>query len=192
MFNGGVSNPQDETPRYPAAPPIRDGDTGEVPRPKAVDTAFQASLTGAVIGAAATVFTVLLDREWLVALTRETLAGAGLPDGERDVDAAIGTFQAAMVFGILTFLALSLLFAVKMRAGRNWARILITTLAAVGVVTFLNAMAASGAELQLIWTLAEVAFAVTAVVYMFRPESNAYFLEHRKRRLARRGGGGRA
>jgi hypothetical protein len=183
MFNGGVSNPHDE---FEPAPPVPAG-AGEIPRPKAIDTAFKASLAGAAIGAIATIVTTLLDREWLVALVRDTLSGANLPDGEQDVEAAVGTFRVAMVFGIAVFVGLSVLFAVKMRAGRNWARMVITVLAVLGVLSFLSAMAGSGAELRLIWSLAEVAFAVTAVIYMFRPESSAYFAEHRKRRLARRG-----
>lgn len=189
MFNGGVSNPHDEGHHWEPMPPVRDGAAGEITRPKAVDTAYQASLAGAVIGAVATVITVVLDREQMVLLVRDALAGAGLPDGEQDVATALGTFRLAMGFGIAVFLGLWLLFATKMRAGRGWARMVITVLAVVGVMSFLNAMAGSGAELGLIWSLAEVAFLVTAVIYMFRPESTRYFAEHRKRRLARRGGG---
>lgn len=188
MFNGGVSNPHDEGNPWEPMPPVREGAAGEIPRPKAVDTAFQATLVGAAIGAVAAVVTVVLDREQMTLLIRDALAGAGLPDDDQDVAAALGTFRAAMGFGIAVFLGLWLLFAMKMRAGRNWARIVITVLAGVGVLSFLNAMAGAGAELELIWSLAEVAFLVTAVIYMFRPESTRYFAEHRKRRLARRGG----
>jgi hypothetical protein len=192
MLNGDVSNPYEDGLRPEPAPPVRDDPGGmRIPRPKAVDTAFQASIAGAVIGAVATVLTLVLNREMMVVLVRDTLRGAGLPDGEQEVAAALGTFRLAMAFGVAVFLGLSLLFALKMRAGRNWARMVITVLAFIGVVRFLNAMAASGAELGLIWSLAEVAFAVTAVVFMFRPESTAYFAEHRKRRLAGRGGGNR-
>jgi hypothetical protein len=189
MFNGEVSNPHDEGPEWQPMPPVHGGgEPAEIPRPKAVDTAFQASLTGAVIGAVATVVTTVLDREQMILLARDALAGAGMPDGEQDVAQAVGMFRMAMVFGIAVFLGLWLLFAMKMRAGRNWARVLITALAAVGVLSFLSAMANSGAELELIWSLAEVAFLVTAVIYMFRPESTRYFAEHRERRLARRRG----
>ncbi|WP_460401946.1 hypothetical protein [Actinophytocola sediminis] len=167
-------------------PPIRDGMTGEIPRPKAVDTAYQASLAGAVVGAVATVVTVLLDREQLTLLARDTLANAGLPDSEQDVAGTLGMLRVAMGFGIALFLGLWLLFATKMRAGRNWARIVITAFAVVGAMSFLSAMASSGAELGLMWNLAEVAFLVTAVIYMFRPESTRFFAEHRKRRLAGR------
>jgi hypothetical protein len=187
MFNGHVSNPHDEGHDWRPMPPVQDGVAAEIPRPKAVDTAYQASITGAVIGAVATVVTVVLDREQMILLARDALGGAGMPDGEQDVAQAVGMFRVAMGFGIAVFLGLWLLFATKMRAGRGWARVVITALAAVGVLSFLSAMADSGAALELIWSLAEVAFLVTAVVYMFRPESTRYFAEHRARRLARRG-----
>jgi hypothetical protein len=188
MFNGGVSNPYEDGHLEPA-PPVRDDQSAEIPRPKAIDTAFQASLAGAAVGAIATVITVLLDGDGLALLVRDMLSGAGLPHGDAEVSQAVGTFRVAMVLGIFVFLGLSLLFALKMRAGRNWARVVITVFALLGVLSFLNAMAANGAALELIWSLAEVAFAVTAVIYMFRPESTQYFTEHKKRRLARRGGG---
>lgn len=189
MFNGQVSNPHDEGPHWQPMPPVQGGGApAEISRPKAVDTAFQASLTGAVIGAVATLVTTVLDREQMILLARDALAGAGLPDGEQDVAQAVGVFRVAMGFGIALFLGLWLLFATKMRAGRGWARVVITVLAGVGVLSFLSAMANTGAELELIWSLAEVAFLVTAVVYMFRPESSRYFAEHRERRLARRRG----
>jgi hypothetical protein len=54
------------------------------------------------------------------------------------------------------------------------------------VVSFLTAMAGSGADLVLMWNLAEAAFGVTAVVYMFRPESTKYFADHKERRLRAR------
>lgn len=195
MFNGGVSNPHHEGqgdgrsdgPWQPM-PPVQQGETGEIPRPKAVDTAYQASLASAVIGAIATVVTVLLDREQLTLLVRDTLESAGMPDGEQDVATALTTFRVAMGFGIVLVLGLWLLFATKMRQGRNWARVVITMFGVVGVMSFLSSMASTGAALGLIWNLAEVAFLVTAVIYMFRPESTKYFLEHRKRRLAQRGG----
>lgn len=188
MFNGGVSNPHDEGRNWEPMPPVQEGLSGEIPRPKAVDTAFQASLAGAVVGALATIVTVLLDREQMILLARDALAGAGLPDGEQEVTQALSTFRVAMGFGIALFIGLWLLFATKMRAGRNWARMVITLFAVVGTMSFLSAMAGSGAELGLMWNLAEVAFMITAVIYMFRPESTRYFAEHRTRRLARRGG----
>lgn len=184
-----VAHPNGENPdgnRPPSAPPI--GDTGqdaEIVRPKAIDTAFQLSVAATVIGAIATVVTMLFDRAWLVQLTRETLAQADMPDSAADVDRMVGMFQVALGLGVLAYLALFVLFAVKMRAGRNWARVLLAVVAAVNGVNFLSAMATAGAELDLMWTLADAAFAIAAVVYMFRPESTKYFAAHKERKMRR-------
>jgi hypothetical protein len=176
----------------PPPPPIPASE-GPVTRPKAVDSAFQAILASIAISALGTVFTVLLDKALLTSMVNDMIAG--LPDGQTgpsdepgamSVSGTVGAFQVILAFSIAIFAGLMLLFAVKMRAGRNWARILLTAYTGVGVWSFLSAMASSGAELELMWSLAEVAFGVTAVVYMFRPESTKYFAEHKQRRMQAR------
>lgn len=160
---------------------------GERPieRPKAVDSAFQASLASVAVSALGTVFTLLIDKPTLTRMINDMLAG--LPAEQRgNLTATVGAFQVILGFSIAIFAGLFVLFAVKMRAGRNWARVLLSVYTAVGVLSFLTAVGSSGAELELMWSLAEVAFGVTAVVYMFRPESTAYFAEHKRRRLQAR------
>ena len=154
-------------------------------RPKAVDSAFQAVLASVAVSCLGTVFTVLLDRALLTSWVSETI-DAMPPDQRLSPGTMVGAMQVILAFSIAVFAGLFVLFAVKMRAGRNWARIVITIYTAMGVWSFLTAIAGSGAELELIWSLAEVAFGVTAVVYMFRPESTKYFAEHKQRRLRAR------
>ncbi len=167
------------------AMPPPPSDDGPLVRPKAVDSAFQAVLASVAVSALGTIFTVMLDRAALRGMVTDMLAG--LPADQRgDVDSTVSAFQAILGVSIAIFAGLFVLFAVKMRAGRNWARILLTVYTAVGVWSFLTAMADSGAELGLMWSLAEVAFGVTAVVYMFRPESTTYFAESKRRRLRAR------
>jgi hypothetical protein len=185
MLNEEVSNPDGGFQPEPMRP-IQDGGTGAaIPRPRAVDLAFQSSLASSVIAAVATVVTVLLDRDWLGRFARQMTEDSGR---QFDLETAIAIAKVSIGLAIVLVLGLFLLFALRMRAGRSWARTLLTMFAALGVLNFLLAVADTGADLALMWNLAEVAFAVTAVVYMFRPESTAYFTEHRKRRLARRGG----
>ena len=170
----------------PPPPPLSPSE-GPVDRPKAVDSAYHAVLASIAVSALGTVFTVLLDKALLTRMVTEMMAG--LPADQRgSVAGTVGAFQVVLGFSIALFAGLMLLFAVKMRAGRNWARILLTVYTLVGVWSFLSAMASAGAELELMWSLAEVAFGVTAVVYMFRPESTAYFAEHKRRRLRARQG----
>lgn len=154
-------------------------DQTRVVRPKAIDIAFRFAIVGTVFGAIGTVVTMLLDREWVTTMVREVLDGTAQPYGEHDVVASIGLFRTIGGVSIAIFVGLFVLFAVKMRAGRNWARIVLTGYALFGMVNFLTAASASGAALDLIWSLAGVAFTVAAVVYMFRPESLTFFSSHK-------------
>lgn len=154
-------------------------------RPKAVDSAFQAVLASVAVSALGTVFTVLLDKALLTSWVTETLDTLP-PDQRLSPASMVGAMQVLLGFSIAVFVGLFILFAFKMRAGRNWARILITIYALIGVWSFLTSIATAGAELSLMWSLADVAFAVTAVIYMFRPESTKYFAQHKERRLRAR------
>ncbi len=156
-----------------------------ITRPKAVDSAFQAVLTSVVISALGTVVTVLFDRALLTSWVTQTMNDLP-PDQRMSPGALVSAMQVILGFSVVVFVGLFVLFAVKMRAGRNWARVLLTIYTAMGVWSFLTAIASSGAELKLIWSLAEVAFGVTAVIYMFRPESTKYFAQVKERRLRSR------
>lgn len=168
----------------PPPPPLSPSE-GPIIRPKSVESAFRAVLASIAISSLGTVFTVLLDKALLTTMVNEMMAGLP-PDQRGNVGGTVGAFQVILGFSIAIFAGLMLLFAFKMRVGRNWARILLTIYTGVGVWSFLSAMASSGAELELMWSLADVAFGVTAVVYMFRPDSTKYFAEHKQRRLQAR------
>jgi hypothetical protein len=158
-----------------------------ITRPKAIDSAFQAVLASVAISAVATVVTVMLDTAQLTSMITPALESLP-PDQRLSTSAMIAAFRVILGFSIVVFAGLFVLFAVKMRAGRNWARILLTIYTAFGAFGFLTSMASAGPDLELMWSLAEVAFGVTAVVYMFRPESTKYFTEHRERRMRARQG----
>jgi|tagenome__1003787_1003787.scaffolds.fasta_scaffold20530687_2 hypothetical protein len=187
MLNEGVSNP-DGGFQFEPMRPVADESAAEIPRPKAVDNAFLASLASTAIASVATVVTVLFDQVWLDRFARQMLRDSGQPVTADGLATGVTIARVSLGIGVLLFAALFVLFALKMRQGRGWARMLITVFAVVGAFNFLTAVASTGAALSLMWSLADVAFAITAVVYMFRPESTAFFAEHRKRRLARRGG----
>lgn len=191
MLNEGVSNTDGGSPggfQHEPMRPVSEGEVDPIPRPKAIDNAFHASLASTAIASVGMLATMLFDQVELNRLARQMLANAGQRVTEADLATMIAIAKVSIGFGALLFAALFVLFALKMRAGRGWARMLLIVYAVVGALSFLAAMASTGAALSLMWRLAEVAFSVTAVVYMFRPESVTYFLEHRKRRLARRGG----
>lgn len=168
----------------PPPPPLPPSEA-PIGRPKAIDSAFHAMLASIAISALGTVFTVLLDTALLTTMVNDMMQS--LPEDQRgSVSGTVGAFRVILAFSIAIFAGLMLLFAYKMRNGRNWARFVLTFYTAFGAWSFLSAMASSGAELELMWSLAEVAFGVTAVVYMFRPESSKYFAEHKQRRLQAR------
>jgi hypothetical protein len=164
-LNGQVSNLDH---RQPAA------------RPKAIDTAFLFTLIGIALGATGTVLTTLVDHERVVRLARDALSRSGQPYTEADVLAMIGPMRVAGGILVAVVAALLVLVAFKVRAGRNWARLVLTVFALLGAFDFITAVSAEGAALELIWNLAGVAFVVTAVVYLFRPESAKYFAGRRR------------
>ncbi len=184
-----MSNPNEdrppayERPAYEPAPSLPNED-GPLSRPKAIDSAFQASLVSTAIGAVSAVFTFLLDRQFVVDMTRQVMESPGADQGFTE-EQLINVYRFSMIIGIGVFVGLNLLFTYKMRAGRNWARLVLTIFTAIGALSFLSAMASSGAELELMWSLAQTAFGVTAVVYMYRKESTAYFLAYKQRRMRR-------
>ena len=153
-----------------------------VTRPKAIDTAFLFSIAGIVLLSLGTVLNTLVDREQLAQFIRRTLSDTGRPYTEDDVLALVGPFRTAGGIGVALLALLLILVAFRMRAGRNWARLLLTGFTLLVMVNFGMDVSASGAALDLIWTLAAVACLVAAVIYLFRPESIRYFAERRARR----------
>lgn len=185
-----MSNPNEdrppayERPSYEPAPSVPNTEDGPVVRPKAIDTAFQATLASIAIGAISMVVTVLLDRASLEDMARQMMETPGTDQGFTE-EQLVDVYRVALVIATALYVGLNLLFAYKMRAGRNWARIVLTVFTVIGALSFLSAMTSSGAELGLMWSLAQTAFGVTAVVYMYRKESTAYFLASKQSRMRR-------
>lgn len=163
----------------PAQTPL--GLPTRVTRPKAIDTAFQLTIAGIVLGAIGAVLNTLVDHEEVVRLARSTLTRTGEPFTENDVVALIAPVRIAGGFTVAVIAGLILLVAFKMRAGRNWARLLLILFALLSMVNFLGAVSASGAALDFIWDLGGAACWVAAVIYLFRPESMTFFTETKKR-----------
>src|SRR2546430_2160921 len=138
----------------PATPPL----TGPVHRPRAIDTAFQLIIAGVVVGSVGKALAMMLDRDQLVALIRQALTGSGQPFTEDDVVGLIGPFRVIVALGVAILIGVLVLFAFRMRAGRNWARVLLTAYTMLSMVGFLNEVIATGAPLRLIWNLAGLAF----------------------------------
>lgn len=167
------------TPGYPSPSPSTgpgtDIDAGARPKPPSTVTgAFLIYLLVALIAAIGVVL-VLTSGVW-----DEALKNAG--SSSIDVDSLVTTAKVvAAVIGVI-FLALYLLFDFKMRAGRNWARIVLTVLSVLSIfnafsasasVTINNQVYQSSSSKALGWVT--VVLSLVAIVLMYLPASNRYF-----------------
>lgn len=117
-------------PSYPP-PPLPDGYGGygqpvtQEP-PPSIKTAFNIILAVLAVSAIATVLSfVFLD---------ELVEASGFDSGDVDEDAARTGAMIGAVVGFLIFGALWVLLGVFMRKGANWARIVLSVLAAISLV----------------------------------------------------------
>lgn len=92
-----------------------------------------------------------------------------------------GTLKGVYIVAVIAVGLVMLLFAWKMRQGRNWARVLLAVLALVSLYV-------QGTTVGISDWLAVVGVVITAtgLVYMFMPPANAYFREVRQQQLTRR------
>jgi len=75
---------------------------------------------------------------------------------------------------VLIILALELFFVFKMRAGKNWARILLTVLGVLGILSSLYGLTA-GLTFGAVLNIVSVIVLIAAIVFMFKPAASAYF-----------------
>ncbi len=79
------------------------------------------------------------------------------------------------VFGVL-FLAFEVFFVVKMRAGRNWARIVLTVLAGLDVLmTLLGILIQRSVGVTQVLGVLPLVLIVAATMFMYRGTANPYF-----------------
>lgn len=100
-----------------------------------------------------------------------------------NVNTLVNGVKLASIVVAVIFVGLYLLFAMKMRAGRNWARIVLTVLSALSIVSAARPAASSmsvngrtyAASTSQLSGWIGAALAVVAIVLMFLPASSAYF-----------------
>jgi hypothetical protein len=164
-------------PLFPPPPPS--GPRQRPPRPKApkeVNISFAVWVLTAVVG----LVIQSLDTNNFVTQYMKSIDGT---PGAEALDP--GTLKVVYLVAVVTVSALMVLFAWKMRTGRNWARAVITILT---VIQLMTQAATVGFSFTLDdWLpLLSVLVAATGLVYMFVPPSNAYFRETTKINLAGR------
>ncbi len=167
-----MTNPAYPAPQYNygAPPPV-----AQPAPPGSVKGAFIIYLVAALLAALGIVLT-LTSNVW-----DQALAASG-NTSSIDTHTLVNTVKIITVVVGVIFLGLYLLFAFKMRAGRNWARIVLTVLSALSIasassssaqVTVNNTVYQSSSNQVSSWIGALLA--VIAIVLMFLPASNAYF-----------------
>lgn len=139
--------------------------------PSTVNGAFALYILAALVSVVSAVLLFTESgRETVRQAIRDAQAGSGLTDAE--FDSAVGIAVGVAVAVTFLFIGLYLLFAFMMRAGRNWARIVLTILSALNIASSLAGTAAGG----MTWaTWTSLILSVIAIVLMFLAPSNQYF-----------------
>ena len=184
--NPQYQSPQYQNPQYPGAQgsPYPGGgypgqvQYGQVTQPAAPGTvkgAFLIYLLAALLAALGIVLS-LTSSVW-----DDAIAAAGNDSGV-STQTLVNTAKIVTVVVSAILLALYLLFAFKMRAGRNWARVVLTVLSALSIASSFSASASvtvNGNVYKSTSTQATgwigAALGIIAIVLMFLPASNAYF-----------------
>ncbi|MEV0676579.1 hypothetical protein AB0I60_08645 [Actinosynnema sp. NPDC050436] len=171
-----MTTPQDpdrgQQPHIPAPPPLSESElhgstsTGPaLPVPKEVQVSFWIWIAGAALSAIGGLL-AFTQRDAIAELLRGAPQTANLPQDEFDALVSANIMITAVVG--LVFAGLYVLFAFKARAGRNWARVVLAVLTALGLLsTLLVGATISGLLTSLI--------SVVAVVLLYLPNSKAYF-----------------
>lgn len=142
------------------------------PAPREVQTSVKLwfasialSLIGAVLGL------LLTDRDKAV----QSLLGSGtsgITRSQAETAVTVGLVVGLVI--VLVLIALEVFFIVKMRTGRNWARITLTVLGALSVLSGLFGLR-GGVTFGGLVNLVSILLVAAAIVFMFRPAASAYF-----------------
>lgn len=158
--------PETGLPQYPSAPDAGLPSQPTYQPPTEIVAAYWCYIVGAVITAAGGLF-VLTQRSAILAATRAANT-SNLSDS---------TIQSVVSFVVGFAVVLSLIFAVlyaflafKLRAGRNWARIVLTVVAALALL----ALVFGGAGASILRVVGDLA-AVAGAVLSYLPNSSTYF-----------------
>lgn len=173
--------------QYPSSPAANyQGQPAQPAAPGSVKGAFAIYLVAALLALAGIVLS-LTSNIWAEAIAANPTSTSGV-----SAQTLVNTAKTIVVVAGVLFLALYLLFAFKMRAGRNWARIVLTVLSALSIlsatsasssVTINNNVYRSSSTQASGWIGA--ALGVLAIVLMFLPASNAYFAASKAARQQR-------
>jgi cytochrome bd-type quinol oxidase subunit 2 len=140
------------------------------PPPSTVVNAFKLILVQAALGLVSVVVTLLT-----TGAIKDQLRTASPKLDQSTIDAAASVaIVVAVTFGIIGIIVWILL-AMKVRSGKNWARIVIFVFAGIGVLSGLASVAQAGSALSHILMLVGVAIDIALVVLLTRGPSVEFF-----------------
>ncbi len=143
------------------------GQASAPPRPGTVEGAFWAFIVAPVIGLIGALL-IFGNRDQIATTLRNSNRERGGNLTDAQIDQAVNVTMITAVVIAVVIAALYLLFAFKLRAGRNWARIVLTVLTGLQLLSVLLGQSTIGGYLA-------VLAAVVGVVLSFTGPSNAYF-----------------
>ena len=114
------------------------------------------------------------------ALTDQSAAVQAMADADTtgltqaQLQAAVNVALIVGLVLVLILLGLQILFVFKMKAGRGWARIVLTVLAGFSAISTLTSIS-GGFTFSTAVSVISLGIVVAAVVFMFRPAANPYF-----------------
>ncbi len=172
-----MTNPSYPNPSYyvPSNAPL--------PPPNQVQGAFLIYLVSALISLVAIILAMTSD------VWDEALAAAGTDISGISTESLINTAKTLTVVIGVILLSLYLFFAFKMRAGRNWARIVLTVLSGLSVINSFSASASvtvgsqtyTSSTSQIFGYIGSV-LSIVAIVLMYLGPSNQFFAAMKGRR----------
>jgi len=163
-----MTNPAEDNPYgYPAPPPLEEPRQAAVTPPTEVLGAFWGYVVAAVVTLVAGLLSLGQKQEVIDSVRAANKQGGSLTEDQ--INQVANLLITVVVVVAVIFAALYLLFAFKLRAGRNWARIVLTIIAALALLSLLFGRAGS-----VTGYIGELA-AVIAAVLSYLPASNSYF-----------------
>jgi hypothetical protein len=174
-----MTNSPDQDPfAYPPPPPIDSDSSAAAPNPpKEIVGAFWAYLVAAITWLIGGLLVIGNKQSIVDALRAANKQGGALTESQIDTAANVGVIFVVVVAVVIS--ALYALFAFKLKAGRNWARVVLTVLAVLALISLL--LGTGGNIISYIGQFA----AIVAAVLSFMPSSSAYIAQTKASRQIR-------
>jgi hypothetical protein len=160
----------------PPPPPLNESAPGPVALPKSLDTAIKLWFVAAGLSLLHSILSIVNTN----ALIDQTAANLGVSlDAAKSSVSGIGT----VIFQLI-LMAVWLVIVWQMRAGQNWARIVLTVIGGIVVLFGVIGLLALGiffaigplGVFEVLLQFASLAVIVAAIVFQFKPDVNSYFV----------------